>query len=86
MDEPVVVPLAPGPPALELPTDRSRPALVSYRGGRAEFLVNSEVTERLRDLSQREGATLFMTLVAAFEPGVVHSRRIEDEISVGRVQ
>lgn len=53
-------------PALELPTDRPRPALVSYRGGRAEFLVSLEVTERLRQLSEAEGATLFMTLVAAF--------------------
>jgi amino acid adenylation domain-containing protein len=55
------------PPALELPTDRPRPALVSYRGGREDFVVSAEVTQRLQELSRQEGATLFMTLLAAFK-------------------
>ncbi|HKN83791.1 MAG TPA: amino acid adenylation domain-containing protein, partial [Pyrinomonadaceae bacterium] len=70
------------PPALELPTDRPRPALVSYRGGRAEFLVSLDVTERLRELSQREGATLFMTLVAAFDT-LLSRYSGQDDIVIG---
>jgi amino acid adenylation domain-containing protein len=58
--------LAGAPAALELPTDRPRPPVVSYRGGGAQFVVSLEVAERLRQLSEAEGATLFMTLVAAF--------------------
>jgi amino acid adenylation domain-containing protein len=70
------------PPALELPTDRPRPAIVSYRGGRAEFLVSLEVTERLRELSRGEGATLFMTLVAAFNT-LLYRYTGQDDIVIG---
>ena len=70
------------PPALQLPTDRPRPALVSYRGGRAQFLLNLEVTERLRELSQHEGATLFMTLVAAFNT-LLYRYSGQDDIVIG---
>ncbi len=70
------------PPALELPTDRPRPAVVSYRGGVAEFLVSWEVTERLRRLSEAEGATLFMTLFAAFNT-LLYRYTGQDDIVIG---
>jgi amino acid adenylation domain-containing protein len=54
-------------PVLDLPTDRSRPDLQTYRGARQEMVIPHQVTEGLKALSQREGATLFMTLLAAFQ-------------------
>ena len=55
------------PAVLELPTDRPRPAVQSYRGAHRSIALSRESTEKLKELSQREGATLFMTLLAAFQ-------------------
>jgi amino acid adenylation domain-containing protein/FkbM family methyltransferase len=52
---------------LELPTDRPRPALPTYRGGRHVFNIESQLSKQLHALSRHEGATLFMTLLAAFQ-------------------
>ncbi|MFD2169280.1 non-ribosomal peptide synthetase [Tumebacillus lipolyticus] len=54
-------------PVLQLPTDRNRPAVQSYAGGIESFLVPSDLTEKLKALSQKEGVSLFMTLLAAFK-------------------
>lgn len=59
--------LADAPPLLELPTDRPRPAAQSYRGARESFSISAEITARLESLSRRAGASLFMTLLAAFQ-------------------
>jgi fengycin family lipopeptide synthetase B len=58
--------LADAPPLLELPTDRPRPAVQSYTGGRETLLLSEPLSSSLKELSRREGATLFMTLLAAF--------------------
>jgi len=52
---------------LELPTDRPRPAMLSRRGGSERIEIGKEIYGGLRKLSQREGATLFMVLMAAFK-------------------
>lgn len=52
---------------LELPADRPRPAVQSYRGAAYCFTVSSAIAERLKALSRREGVTLFMVLLAAFK-------------------
>src|SRR5205085_2707528 len=54
-------------PALELPTDRPRPLVASFRGGRVLVELSQSITQRLKVLSRREGATLFMTLLASFQ-------------------
>ncbi|WP_225888940.1 non-ribosomal peptide synthase/polyketide synthase [Myxococcus xanthus] len=59
--------LAGGASALELPADRSRPPMPSYRGGRVAVRFPEALTARLEALGRSEGATLFMTLLAAFE-------------------
>jgi amino acid adenylation domain-containing protein len=59
--------LADRPPATELPTDRRRPPVASSRGASVPFLVEAELTEALRALSRRCGATLYATVLAAFE-------------------
>ena len=59
--------LAGAPAALELPADRPRPPTPSYRGGRVSLQLPESLTARLEALGRSEGATLFMTLLAAFE-------------------
>ncbi|OUL26115.1 non-ribosomal peptide synthetase [Nostoc sp. 106C] len=54
-------------PVLELPTDRSRPHIQSYRGAVQSFQLPQDVTVALKTLSQQEGCTLFMTLLAAYK-------------------
>ncbi|MDX6694040.1 MAG: hypothetical protein QOF02_1643, partial [Blastocatellia bacterium] len=53
-------------PTLQLPTDYPRPAANSYRGGTLRFRLSRELTEALHALSRQHGATLYMTLLAAF--------------------
>ena len=52
---------------LELPTDRPRPALQSYRGARLEVGLADALGEGLKALGRKEGATLFMAGLAAFK-------------------
>ncbi|WP_208921566.1 non-ribosomal peptide synthetase [Streptomyces capitiformicae] len=54
-------------PVLELPTDRPRPATPSLAGAAHEFTLSAELTERLRALGARHGATLFMVLLAGYQ-------------------
>ncbi|MFJ1551945.1 amino acid adenylation domain-containing protein, partial [Streptomyces sp. NPDC088246] len=54
-------------PTLELPTDRPRPAVRSSAGAQASFTVPVAVAKSLRSLSRQSGATMFMTLLAAFD-------------------
>ncbi|MGH9827120.1 MAG: condensation domain-containing protein, partial [Blastocatellia bacterium] len=52
---------------LELSKDRERPESLSHRGGTEAFSVEEEVYVGLKELSQRAGVTLFITLLAAFD-------------------
>jgi amino acid adenylation domain-containing protein len=54
-------------PQLALPTDRRRPPLPSFRGRREPVGLGAALGDALKALSQRAGATLFMTLLAAFQ-------------------
>jgi amino acid adenylation domain-containing protein/non-ribosomal peptide synthase protein (TIGR01720 family) len=58
--------LAGAPALLQLPTDYRRPAVERFRGTTEPVRLSPELTERLEDLSRQAGATLFMTLLAAF--------------------
>jgi amino acid adenylation domain-containing protein len=55
------------PQALELPTDRPRPPVKTYRGASHALRLSAELTRSLKELSRKCGATLFMTLLTAFE-------------------
>ena len=59
--------LADAPPSLDLPADAPRPPHQSYQGMRKSFSVTPSLTKKLKRLSQKEGVTLFMTLLAAFQ-------------------
>ncbi|HEU4964844.1 MAG TPA: amino acid adenylation domain-containing protein [Bacilli bacterium] len=54
-------------PVLQLPTARPRPPQQTHNGSSHTFRVPKQVTEQLKALSQRAGATLFMTLLAAYK-------------------
>src|SRR5215213_11727459 len=58
--------LAGAPALLELPADRPRPAVQSFRGARESVRLGAELTRALQELSRAEGVTLFMTLLAGF--------------------
>ena len=59
--------LAGVPAVLELPYDRPRPPVQTYQGGSIPLTLSSNLTAALKRLSRREGVTLFMTLLAAFQ-------------------
>jgi amino acid adenylation domain-containing protein len=67
---------------LQLPTDRPRPPVLSYRGAFQELTLTGAAASAMRSLSKREGVTPFMTLFAAF--AVVMQRYSgQDDIVVG---
>ncbi|MCA1566202.1 MAG: FkbM family methyltransferase, partial [Acidobacteria bacterium] len=59
--------LADAPAALELPTDRLRPPVQTFKGGRQTIVLPSPLADALKELSRKESVTLFMTLLAAFK-------------------
>ncbi len=88
------------PPVVTLPTDRPRPAVASGRGAARNFYVPRRLASAVEALGQRSGATLFMTMLAAFDAllarwsgqddvvvgsGVANRRRREIEGMIGMV-
>ncbi|MGH7835122.1 MAG: condensation domain-containing protein, partial [Candidatus Binatia bacterium] len=69
-------------PLLELPADRPRPAVQTYRGGRQTARLAKGPADALKALSQREGASLFMTLLAAFQI-LLYRHTGQEDIVVG---
>ena len=59
--------LAGVPELLELPTDHPRPAVRTYRGAAVAVAFSAELLERLQALGRSEGATLYMTVLGAFQ-------------------
>jgi amino acid adenylation domain-containing protein len=74
--------LAGAPDVMGLPTDRPRPRVQSYRGATQYRMLPAALAAGLRDLGQRQGATLFMTILAGF--GVLlHRYTGEADLVVG---
>ncbi|WP_163867066.1 non-ribosomal peptide synthase/polyketide synthase, partial [Myxococcus eversor] len=70
------------PESLELPTDRPRPVVQSFRGAQQPVALSRELSEALKALAQREGVTPFMALLGAWQ--VLLSRYSgQDDFSVG---
>jgi len=59
--------LAGAPAMLKLPTDHPRPAQQSFKGASIAFKLSQQLSHSLVELSQRQGVTLFMTTLAAFQ-------------------
>ncbi|MBS9426318.1 non-ribosomal peptide synthetase, partial [Photorhabdus caribbeanensis] len=58
--------LADAPVLLDLPTDRPRPPQQSFAGNILPVSLDAELTQSLKRLSEQQGVTLFMTLLAAW--------------------
>jgi amino acid adenylation domain-containing protein len=69
-------------PPLALPTDHARPAVQTLRGATQTRLVPAEILEQLQTLSQQEGVTMFMLLLAAFQVLLLRYTG-QSDISVG---
>jgi amino acid adenylation domain-containing protein len=67
---------------LNLPTDRPRPAVQTFRGGKQSLVLSKSLSDSLKALSQQENVTLFMTLLAAFQI-LLHRYTGQDDIIVG---
>jgi amino acid adenylation domain-containing protein len=65
------------PTLLELPADRPRPAIQSHRGARLSYEL-PQLLPALAELSRREGVSLFMTLLAAFQTLLHRYTGLED--------
>jgi amino acid adenylation domain-containing protein len=69
-------------PSLDLPTDRPRPAVQTYRGSAVRLGLDRELTLALGDLSRSSGATLFMTLLTGYL-GLLHRHTGQRDLLVG---
>jgi hypothetical protein len=69
-------------PLLELPTDRPRPSVPTYRGASYDFHLNDELSRRLKELAKVQGATLYMVLLAAFHV-ILHYHTGQEDLLVG---
>ena len=69
-------------PALELPTDRPRPAVQTVRGKRHFLRVSDRLRDELKELCREEQVTLFMALLAAFKV-LLHRYTGQQSIVVG---
>ncbi len=56
-----------GLPVLRMPTDRSRPDFVTYRGAYLRVQLSSYLRQGVVALAKKEGCTLFMVLLAVFK-------------------
>ncbi|MBV9790945.1 MAG: amino acid adenylation domain-containing protein, partial [Chloroflexi bacterium] len=67
---------------LNLPTDRSRPPIQTYRGAAHSFTLDPELTQRIKAVAQTHGTTLFTTLLAAFQV-LLHRYTGQTDLLVG---
>ncbi len=74
--------LAGVPPVLELPTDRPRPAVARFRGGRRRMRLGAELSAAVETLARQAGATPFMVLLAGFA-ALLDRYAGQGEVSVG---
>ncbi len=70
------------PPLVELPTDRPRPAVQTFRGSTLPLALPPGTTMAVQALSRREAATPFMTLLAVFL-ALLHRHTGQSDLAVG---
>jgi amino acid adenylation domain-containing protein len=74
--------LAGANPILELPSDRSRPSVQTYRGASLSVTLPQSLSASLKQLCRQEGVTLYMTLLAAFQT-LLYRYSQQEDILVG---
>ncbi|WP_456439958.1 amino acid adenylation domain-containing protein [Caldithrix abyssi] len=70
------------PPVLELPTDHPRPAMQTFNGRSLRYDLPADLSQQVVKFSQKQGVTLFMTLLAAFQ-SLMHRYSGQDKILIG---
>nr|WBQ34533.1 non-ribosomal peptide synthase [Okeania sp. VPG18-21] len=71
-----------GLPKLQLPIDYPRPAIETFKGASCALTLSPSLTSKLKQLTQQQGVTLFMTLLAGFKV-LLHRYSGQESISVG---
>jgi len=69
-------------PNLELPLDFSRPPVQTFKGESVSLRLDAELTQQLKRLGEQHGATIFMTLLAAYDV-LLHRYTGQEDIIVG---
>ncbi|NET44009.1 non-ribosomal peptide synthetase [Okeania sp. SIO2B3] len=69
-------------PQLQLPKDYPRPAVESFKGAGLPINLSPSLTSKLKQLTQKQGVTLFMTLLAGFKV-LLHRYSGQEKIAVG---
>ncbi|MBD2112495.1 MULTISPECIES: non-ribosomal peptide synthetase [Cyanophyceae] len=69
-------------PVLKLPSDRPRPAVQTYRGATYPLHISPTLSQALETFSQQSGASLFMTLLAAFQT-LLYRYTGQEDIAIG---
>ncbi len=69
-------------PVLDLPTDRPRQPIQTHRGGSHDFILNDELSGRLKALAKAQGATLYVVMLAAFQ-AMLHYLSGQTDLVVG---
>lgn len=70
------------PSLLQLPIDRPRPGIQTFAGTRQPVSFSQSITRHIKQLSQQQGLTLFMTLLAAFNV-LLYRYTAQEDIVVG---
>lgn len=65
-------------PVLAIPTDRPRPPAQTFNGASQTVMLDGELTRKIKSLAQQEGATLYMTMLAAYATLLYRSTGQED--------
>lgn len=73
---------APPPAALDLPTDRPRPALRTFDADREDYDLSADLVASLKQLSKATGCSFMTTLLASFEV-LLHRLTGQDDLVVG---
>jgi amino acid adenylation domain-containing protein len=74
--------LAGAPPLLDLPTDRPRPPVQTFRGARRTLILPAALAEDVRELARSRGITGFMVLLAALQT-LLHRTSGQSMVPVG---
>jgi amino acid adenylation domain-containing protein len=74
--------LAGAAPTINLPTDHPRPPVESFRGADQRMHLSASLLQSLKELSQQQGVTLFMTLLGAWA-ALLSRYSGEDDVVVG---
>ncbi|HVG10617.1 MAG TPA: AMP-binding protein, partial [Thermoanaerobaculia bacterium] len=69
-------------PVLDLPSDRPRPSLQTFNGDGCSLAISGDLLERIKALGARRGATLYVTLLAAFQI-LLHRHGAQEDVLVG---